>query len=312
VLLKPLPFPAQDRLIQVWEAVPARAIQRTTLTEGYCWDVLSASRSLADFGCLHSASFTLTGTDAPERVSGAIVAPGFLRTLGVSPVVGRIFDAAEARPDAPNNVALLGHDLWATRFASDRSVVGRTIALGGRPYVVVGVLPAGSPWLDTDVFVPFVQRGNPDRTSWEYFAIGRLKPGVSMAAAAADFDRVAVDLEQRYPKENKGVRIALAPSTEWVASDDLRRMLWVLLGAALLLLVIACVNVANLQLAHAASRARNRRAHGARSGTMGPDSRADHRVGRSQFRRRRLWLSHRVRNAARLQGARPRRRASIR
>jgi predicted permease len=257
VLLKPLPFPEQNRLVQIWESVPARAIRRTSLTEAYVWDLRDLNRTLEEFGGFHSASYTLTGDSAPQQVTGALVSAGFFRALAAPPVVGRIFATGDDEPGSAGNLALLSHALWTSRFGADRAVVGRAITLDGRSYQVIGVLPPGTPWLDAaEVFVPFVRRTNPDRTSWEYSSIGRLKPGVTLEAAAADLDRVARELEARYPDTDKGIRVALAPSSYWMATNDLRQTLWMLLGAVSLLLVIACVNVTNLLLAHASARTR--------------------------------------------------------
>lgn len=257
VLLRPLPFPDSDRIVQVWESLPSRGFARMSLTEAFIWDIRDMNRSLVDYGGFHSASFTLTGGDSPQRVTGALVSVGFFRALGVAPVVGRLFAPGEDEPGAPGDLVMLSHALWTTRFAADRGVVGRTIPLDGRPYQVVGVLPPGTPWLDVaEVFVPFVRRTNADRSSWEYASVGRLRPGVTLEAARADLARVARELEATYPDTHKGIGVSVAPSSEWIASPDLRRTLWILLGAVGLLLVIACVNVTNLQLAHASSRVR--------------------------------------------------------
>ncbi len=123
-------------------------------------------------------------------------------------------------------------------------------------YTIVGILPPGAPWLDSaDVFVPFIRRANANRGSWEYVGIGRFKAGVTYEAAFDDLQRVARELEAKYP-ENKGLGVAMQPSSFWIASDQLRRTLWILLGAVALLLVIACVNVTNLLLARASTRVR--------------------------------------------------------
>ena len=257
VLLQPLPFPDSDRIVQVWESLPARGFSRMSLTEAFIWDIRDMNRSLVDYGGFHGASFTLTGGDSPQRVNGALVSAGFFRALGVAPVVGRLFAPGEDAPGAAGDLVMLSHALWTTRFAADRSVVGRTIPLDGRPYQVVGVLPPGTPWLDVaQVFVPFVQRTNADRSSWEYASVGRLRSGVTLEAARADLARVARELEATYPDTHKGIGVSVGASSEWIASPDLRRTLWILLGAVGLLLVIACVNVTNLQLAHASSRVR--------------------------------------------------------
>ena len=119
------------------------------------------------------------------------------------------------------------------------------------------VLPAGGPWLDAaDVFVPLVRRSDPDASSWEYESVARLRPGVTLREAAADLNRVADARAAKRPDVDRGARLTLAPSSEWVAGVNLRRALWMLLGAVGLLLVIACVNVTNLQLAHASARVR--------------------------------------------------------
>ncbi len=227
-----------------------------TLTEANFWDMRDMNQSLSDFGALHSASFTLTGFETPERVTGAAVSAGFFRALGVRPVAGRVFEPGEDEPGAARTRAVLSHAFWTRRFGRDASIVGRAITLDGRSYEVIGILPPGSPWLDAaEVFVPFVRRPNANRTSWEYIAIGRLKPGVSFDAALADLERVAKDLERKYPA-NKDLGATMQSSQVWIASDQLRRTLWMLLWSAGLLLLIACVNVTNLLLARASARAR--------------------------------------------------------
>jgi predicted permease len=256
VLLKPLPFPQPDRIVQVWGAMPERGLGTMSLTEANFWDMRDMNRAFEELGALHGASFSLTGFDAPERVTGAQVSVGFFRTLGVRPIAGRLFEPGDDEPGAVAERVLLSHGFWARRFAADTTIVGRTITMDGRSYAVAGILPAGAPWLDNaDVFVPFIRRPDADRGSWEYTGIGRLKPGVTFEAGLADLQRVARELEARYPA-NKGLGATMAPSRVWIASDDLRRTLWILLGAVGLLLAIACVNVTNLLLARASARVR--------------------------------------------------------
>ncbi len=256
VLLKPLPFPDADRIVEVWATLPARNIDRTSFTEANFWDMRDMNRTFEEFGAWHGASFSLTGLNEPERLDGARVSAGFLRALGVRPVAGNLFAPGDDEPGADARRVLLSHGFWTRHFNGDTSIVGRSLMLDGWPYTVVGILPPASPWLDrTDVFVPFIRRLNADRDSWEYLVIGRIKAGISREAAAADLVRVATALEQKY-KVNTGLGVTTAASATWVASDDLRRTLWLLLGAVGLLLVIACVNVTNLLLARASTRAR--------------------------------------------------------
>ena len=257
VLLRPLPFPNSDRLVQVWGTRLDRGWTTVSLTEANFWDLRDRNHSFEEFGALHSASFSLTGFELPERVTANQVSTGVFRSLGVRCVAGRLFEPGEDEPGRGDNIVLLSHGFWTRRFGTDRSIVGRSLTLDGRSYTVIGVLPPGSPWLDAaDVFVPFIRRPNANRGSFEYAAIGRLKAGVTFEAALADLSAVAKELEVKYPDTNAGLGIAMQPSRVWVASDDLRRTLWILLGAVGLLLVIACVNVTNLLLARASARAR--------------------------------------------------------
>ena len=256
VLLKPLPFPHADRMVEVWATLPARNIDQTSFTEANFWDMRDLNGTFEEFGAWHGTSFSLTGTGTPERLDGALVSVGFLRALGVRPVAGQLFAPGEDEAGADRRRVLLAHRFWSTHFGTDTSIVGRTLTLDGFPYTVVGILPAASSWLnDVDVFVPFMRRANANRGSWEYLVVGKIKPGVGRETANADLARVAKTLEQQY-KENTGLGVMTVPAATWIASDDLRRTLWILLGAVGLLLVIACVNVTNLLLARASTRVR--------------------------------------------------------
>jgi putative ABC transport system permease protein len=190
VLLKPLPFPESGRIVQVFGSVPARNISAIPFTEANFWDMRDLNQSFEEFGAYHGGSYTLTGSEAPERVSGAQVSVGFFRALGAKPVVGGLFTPGEDDPGASGDRVVLSHAFWTGRFGGDRAIVGRTLTLGGRPYEVIGVLPQGTPWLDrANVFTPFVRQLKADRASWEYTVIGRLKTGVTFEAAMADLVR---------------------------------------------------------------------------------------------------------------------------
>ena len=257
VLLRPLPFPEPEELVQVFGTRLDRGWATVSLTEANFWDVRDRNRTFDELGALHGTSFSLTGFEFPERVTGARVSTGFFRALRVRPIAGRLFEPGEDKPGANPNLVLLSNGLWNRRFGADATIVGRSITLDGRPYTVVGVLPAGTPWLNAaDLFVPFLRRGDADRTSFEYSVIGRRKDGVSVDSALADLSSVAKQLEAEHPDANTNLGMTVQSSRTWIATDTLRRTLWILLGAVGLLLVIACVNVTNLLLARASSRAR--------------------------------------------------------
>jgi len=257
VLLKPLPFPDPDRIVQVNGSLPARGWASISLTEANFWDLYDRNRTLVEFGILSFESFTLTGVAEPERVSAGEVTTGFFRALGVRPTAGRLFEKGEDLPGRGDRLVLLSHRFWAERFGGDTSIVGRAISLDNQPYSVIGVLPPGTPWLDiAQVFVPFERRPKPNRGSFEYTGIARLKEGVAIDAASADLSAISKSLESEYPTTNSGLTTTIESSRAWIASNQLRRTLWILLGSVGLLLLIACLNVTNLLLVRASSRAR--------------------------------------------------------
>jgi len=256
VLLRPLPFPDADRIVQVFGSRPDRGWTTMSLTEANYWDLQDLNHTFEHLGAYHSGAGILTG-DTPEQVSVAFVSSAFFKAFGVTPVAGRLFDREEDATGDKTRPVLLSHAFWMRKFGGDRNVVGRPLSFTSGPRTIVGVLPAGTPWLDaSEMFVPFVRRADANRDSFEYSAVGRLKPGVAMDTALADLQAVSKTLGERYPGSNAGLGAAVLPSRSWVASDELRRTLWILLGAVGLLLVIACVNVANLLLARASARGR--------------------------------------------------------
>jgi predicted permease len=258
VLLRPLPFPEPERLVELWEARVDRGFTNASFTRANFWDVHDQNRTLQDMGALEWTSINLTGVESPQRLSAGLVSVGFFRALGVSALVGRLFVEGEDAAGSDGRLVVLSHGLWRARFASDRSVVGRDITLDGQSYRVIGVLPPGTPWLDaTDLFAPMVRAPDADRGSFELTVVARLADGVSPAAARADLQSVSQRIAAQYP-EATGMGITLESGERWIASDALRRALWVLLGAVGFLLLISCVNLANLMLARTTGRLRER------------------------------------------------------
>ena len=247
VMLRPLPFPEPDRLVDVL-AVRSPETARTGISpadflawRGQGW-VFQEIGAYVPFGTLD-----WTGGAEPVRLSRHLVSEGFLAALGVRPSRGRLFAAEEYRPGGPR-VALLSERLWRSRFNADPGVVGRSLMLGGESCRIVGVLPGGLRLRggDPDLLLPLVfgPEAAADRESAYLGAIGRLRPGVSLEQARREMSRL--------PSPD-GVSASLVPLHE-VLAGPARPALLVLSGAVLFVLLIACANVSGLQLVRAAAR----------------------------------------------------------
>jgi putative ABC transport system permease protein len=208
-------------------------------------------------GAWARASATLTGTDNPERFDTALVTPGFFNVLGVTAARGRVFTAEENQ--AGSNVVVLSNGVWRGRFGSDPNITGKPLTLEGTTYTIIGVMPADFNFLfPVDVWMPLSLTGDTnlqDRGRHFISVLARLKPGVSLRQAQLDLQNIAARIAKEYAKTNEGWG-----NNPVLLYDELtggiRGPLWVLFAAALLVLMIACLNVANLQLIRAASRSK--------------------------------------------------------
>jgi putative ABC transport system permease protein len=255
-LVQPLPFRDPDRLLELRESRLARGIDVAAFSEANFWDVRAQNHSFKEVAAFHYDEANLTGDGPAEKVTDRSVTAGFFRTLGVSPILGRDFSYAEDRNGFANGVIILGNKFWRSRFNADLHIIGKTLRLNDKACTIVGVLPPGEPWIDDQVYQLFGYRADADRGSWEFSVIARLAPGVSSQAARADLTRLSALLDKAYPGADKGIGFSSLPASSWVSSDNARRALWVLLGAVSFLLLIACLNMANLLLARGTARQR--------------------------------------------------------
>jgi putative ABC transport system permease protein len=251
-LLRPLPFRDPERLVELLETRFQRGLKELAFSEANFWDLRARNRSFESVAAYHSNEANLTGDGQPEKVSTPRVTVDFFRTLGVAPILGRDFSANEDHA----SIAILGNKFWKTRYRGDAGVLGKALHLNGASYTVVGILPPGEPWIDDQIYLPFAYRAVTDRSSWEFNAVGRLAKGVSADAARADLQRIADSLSETYPKDDKGIGFEFLPSSRWIAPESTSRALRMLLAAVALLLLIACLNVANLLLVRGLGRQR--------------------------------------------------------
>jgi len=256
VLLRPLEFRDPSRLIIVAEKSSFPVI--STSWENY-QDWRDQSHSFEGLEATRPATITLTGAGDPERLNTRNMTAGLFPLLGINAHIGRTFLPEEDRAGgAP--VALLSYALWQRRFGGAQNVLGKSITLDTQPYTVVGVMPRGFEVLTpADVFLPFVPWAKtlPQDRNWHpgIIAIGRLKPGVARDEARTEMLGITKRLEQQYPLYNTGVSADIIGLQEQMV-QNVRPALLLLLGAVAAVLLIACVNVANLLLARAASRGR--------------------------------------------------------
>jgi putative ABC transport system permease protein len=266
VLLKPLPFREPDRLVQLWETNPLRNWTQATASPANLLDWRRRNRVFEDIAYfpandrlpMQSDLSMMSPAGEPEPITALSVSANLFSVLGVNPMLGRTFRPEEQIPER-QRVAILSHDLWRTRFESDRSVLGRTIRVDMRDYAIVGVMPAGFafPAKDIELWTPFIETESFPRQRRPHYLspVARLKPGVTVEQARADLAGIAAALEKEYPETNTQMGAGLGPLHDWVVTD-IRPALVVFIAAVGVVLLIACANVANLLLARAAGRSR--------------------------------------------------------
>jgi putative ABC transport system permease protein len=256
VLLRPLGFRDPSRVVLVAEKSPYPTL--STSYENYS-DWRDQSHSFESLEATRGATIALTGAGEPERLNLRMATAPLFPLLGVNAILGRTFLAEEDRAGG-SPVAVLSYGLWQRRFGGSRDILGKSITLDSQPYTVVGVLPSGFELLQpADVFLPFTPWAKtlPDDRNWHpgIFVIGRLKDGISREQARTEMVGITKRLEQQYPIYNTGISADVVNLQEQLV-QGVRPALLLLLGAVAAVLLIACVNVANLLLARAASRGR--------------------------------------------------------
>jgi predicted permease len=261
VLLNPLPFPQADRLVALGEN--KANFQNGSISYPNFRDWQKQNRSFSSLALSRVFSFNLIGAGEPEQVNGDLVSSDFFPMLGVKPVRGRLFVAGEDEVGAAP-VVLIGEDLWRRKFSSSPDILGKSIKLGPKGYTVVGIIPASfhlslPSFRDGEIFVPAGQWENPlllnRGAGLGFHGIARLKAGTTIQQARADMDSVSRNLAAAFPDTDKGISANLIPLKQQIVGH-VRPLLVILLLAVGFVLLIACLNVANLMLARSTVRAR--------------------------------------------------------
>ena len=260
VLLQPPPFPEPDRLVTLWQTDPNNANRPVEPAPANFLDWREQATSFEQVAAVEPFSFDFTGDGAPEVFYASLVTEGFFEVLGAGAALGRTFLPEEFQPGS--GVVVLTHGFWERRFGGDAGILGRPLTLDGQPYTVVGVLPADFELAleggrgERDVYAPkaIAEYETYIRANGWWHVVARVRPEVTPAGAQAEMDAVAARLAADYPRTNTGVGARVIPlHTRQVAA--VRPALLLLWGGVALVLLIACVNVANLMLARCTRRA---------------------------------------------------------
>jgi putative ABC transport system permease protein len=258
VLLQELPYQNPDRLAQVWETNPQKGIIFQPVSAPDFIDWRDGSQVFEQIAAYRTMSFTLTGQDDPLQLAGVLASTNLFSVIGVNPALGRSFNMAESQP-GNDKVVLISNGLWRRRFNSDSGIIGQPIQLNGEPHVVIGILPPDFQFklkqVAIDLWAPLVFNNDDlaKRDLRTLQVVGLLKPDMTLSQAQAEMENISRILVEKYPETNAGLGVRLVSLQEQILGD-VRPALFFLLIAVALVMLIACSNVASLQLARAIAR----------------------------------------------------------
>jgi predicted permease len=257
-MLRGLPVDRPEQLVSVTRTNLSEGDDDIGVTIHDYEDWRAEQRSFAGMAAFFTGTINVSGTDRPERYDGGFIDPLTFDVLGVQPLLGRGFTADDGRAGA-DGVMLLAYDTWQNRFGADPGIIGQVVRANARPTTIIGVMPEGfgfpnseQVWIPLAVDVAAVPRGEGQNVA----VFGRLRDGVSIDEAAAEMAAIGRRLETAYPEINEGIGTRVDPYIDGFFGDEAVTMLYAMLGAVFMVLLIACANVANLLISHAAARSR--------------------------------------------------------
>jgi putative ABC transport system permease protein len=255
VLLRPLPYPHAERMVYVFEGKQSDPKVEDSISPQNFTDLRNRNQSFDSYFAMNNVSFTLTGDQQPTALSGVLASADFGRVVGMAPALGRVFTAEEDTP-GKEHVALIGDGLWKRRFGANPKILDQSVQFNGEPYTIIGVMPPNFnfPNQTIEVWAPLaLDLAKYGRGTAFLTGVARLKPDVTVEQARADLNNIAEQLKKETPNFDPKFALKVEPVREHIFGD-LERPLMILLGAVSLVLLIACVNVANLTLGRATVR----------------------------------------------------------
>ncbi len=264
VMLKPLPYRSSDRLCLLWKSVPKKGLDRDWTSYPTFKDWKQQNRVFEDLALFfrpEAAHVIMNNGDQIENIQAAVVSANFFTVMGVSPIVGRAFTPEDS--ESGEDLAVLSYGYWQRRFGGSPDVLGKSLTLDRRTVRIIGVMPGASQFPIKEAQFWLLNTADPRwvSTIWQtirksdaFGVVGRLKPEVTIAEAQADMNVVASNLAQWNPDTDAGLGVSVVPLELHITGRNLRRALWLLLGAVTLVMLIACANVASLLLARGFAR----------------------------------------------------------
>jgi putative ABC transport system permease protein len=255
-LIRGLPYPDGDRIAVVYRNNPSRGQRRMGVPIHDYHDYAQQQKSFGPFGAYYAGTVNVSGVAQAERYTGAFVTAGVVEVTGVQPLLGRLIRTGDDTPSG-EKVAVISYAMWRTRFGGDTAAVGQTIHANGVPYTIVGVMPDGfyfpddaRIWLPLQMDAGALKRGDGQWLN----VVGRLKPGITLEQATADFGAIAKRLQTDYKETNEGIGAVSQGFVDAALGPEPRQLLYTMLVAVFFVLLIACANVANLLLDRAAHK----------------------------------------------------------